>query len=389
MRVVVSVGAKFHAFHLAEELQKRDCLATLMTSYYHPNRNGKGYNIDDNLVLTNFLAAVLTYGHRFLPILRQYGFWEFWSFESYSRWAARRIAMGLKADIFVAWSGWALDSIKVAKQQGMITILERGSAHIVRQKEILLAEYKKFDDTNHVPSDYMVNKEVREYAEADYISVPSSFAKRSFVEQGFPAEKLLKVPYGVSLEHFRPAQKEDDVFRVMHIGGNLLKGTHFLIDALNELELFHSELLLIGTPSLVIRELLRKFKGKYKVLDHVPHLELYTLYSQCSVYVLPSLQEGLAMVQVEAMACGIPVVCSTNTGGEDIIRNGIDGFVVPVRDVDALKEKILYLYENETERREMGLAALTRAQEFTWDRYGERIVKVYSALLADSTEKTP
>ena len=87
------------------------------------------------------------------------------------------------------------------------------------------------------------------------------------------------------------------------------------------------------------------------------------------------------MVQAEAMACGLPVICSTNTGGEDIIRDGIDGFVVPVRDVEALKEKILYLYEHEEERREMGRNALERAKGFTWDRYGERVVEAYKRIL--------
>lgn len=90
------------------------------------------------------------------------------------------------------------------------------------------------------------------------------------------------------------------------------------------------------------------------------------------------------MVQAEAMACGVPVICSTNTGGEDIIRDGVDGFVVPVRDVEALKEKILYLYEHEEERRAMGRSALKRAREFTWDRYGERVVETYRNLLAKS-----
>jgi len=89
------------------------------------------------------------------------------------------------------------------------------------------------------------------------------------------------------------------------------------------------------------------------------------------------------MVQAQAMACGLPAVITTHTGGEDIVRNGVDGFIVPIRDVSALKEKILYFYENEEARRTMGASALNRVKHgFTWKDYGERMIKYYQKILA-------
>jgi len=82
-----------------------------------------------------------------------------------------------------------------------------------------------------------------------------------------------------------------------------------------------------------------------------------------------------------AKACGLPIICSEHTGGRDIIRDGIGGYVVPVRDVNALKEKILYLYEHKAERKEMGQNAIKRAHEFTWDRYGKKMVNAYRRIL--------
>ena len=88
------------------------------------------------------------------------------------------------------------------------------------------------------------------------------------------------------------------------------------------------------------------------------------------------------MVQLQAMACGLPVICTTNTGGEDIIRNGKEGFVVPIRDVEALKEKILYLYNNPEKCKRMGYNAKKMVREnFTWDYYGDRIIKKYKEIL--------
>jgi glycosyltransferase involved in cell wall biosynthesis len=87
------------------------------------------------------------------------------------------------------------------------------------------------------------------------------------------------------------------------------------------------------------------------------------------------------MVIGEAMSCGLPVITTTNTGGNEIIRNGIDGFIIPIRSIDALKEKILFFYENEEARIAMGRSGAEYIKNFTWDRYGENIVENYERLL--------
>ena len=82
------------------------------------------------------------------------------------------------------------------------------------------------------------------------------------------------------------------------------------------------------------------------------------------------------------MACGLPVICTTNTGGEDIVRDGIDGFIIPIRDVEALKEKLIYLYENPDICKAMGQSAKERVSKgFSWDDYRERMVKEYERIL--------
>lgn len=380
MKIIISSAGKFHAFHLAEELQKRNSLGALLTSYYDPNRNGKGYTIDPSLVKTYLPAAILTYAHRFLPFLRRLGFWKQFGREFYAQWAARSLPQG---DILIAWSGRALYSIRAAKTKGMMTVVERGSAHIVRQWELLNKEYERLNVKGRLPSKYVIEKEIQEYTEADYIAIPSTFVKRTFIDQGIPADKLVQIPYGASLEHFKPVPKNDGIFRVMHIGGSPQKGTQYLLQAMSELNLGNSELLLVGTLHPLVKKLLERYNGDYKLLSSVSHLQLFQVYSQSSTYISPSVQDGFGMVIIEAMACGVPVICSTNTAGEDIIRDGIDGFVVPVGDVNALKQRILFLYENKTERQAMGNAAMLRAKEFTWDRYGERIVETYGKLLAE------
>jgi len=275
---------------------------------------------------------------------------------------------------------------KKGKKLGALTILERCSSHIVYQNNILKEEYGKFGiklEPYQLPHPKIIEKELKEYEEADYISIPSLFVKRTFLGKGIPGNKLIHVPYGVDLSQFRQVPKTDNIFRVIFTGGmSLRKGVHYLLPAFSELNLPNSELMLIGSFNEEIKPFFKKYEGRFKWLGHIPQKELYKYYSQGSVFVLMSIEEGMAYVQTQAMACGLPVVATTNTGGEDIIRDGKDGFVIPIRDVEKLKEKLVYLYENPEARRKMGESAQQRVnQGFTWDDYGDKIIKLYADIL--------
>jgi glycosyltransferase involved in cell wall biosynthesis len=146
------------------------------------------------------------------------------------------------------------------------------------------------------------------------------------------------------------------------------------------LNLPDAELWLVGSLTPEIEPFLAKYQSDRIILKgKQPQNQLRWFYSQCSVFCLASIEEGLAMVQPQAMGCGLPVIHTTNTGGEDIVRNGVDGFCVPIRDVEALKEKILFFYENPAQQVEMGNNALEQARKsLSWDDYGQKTVSAYS-----------
>ena len=127
------------------------------------------------------------------------------------------------------------------------------------------------------------------------------------------------------------------MFRVVWCGTLCVrKGIHYLLQAFHELDLKNSELILIGAIDEDFKLFLDKYKKtNIKALGPKPQKTLPRYYSQGSIFVHPSIEEGLSMVQLEAMACGLPLICTTNTGGEDIITDEKDGFVVPIRDVRA------------------------------------------------------
>lgn len=273
-------------------------------------------------------------------------------------------------DIFHGWSGEALLSLHQAKKVGAISFLEHPAPHILWSEKIMEEEYarcgvkrppiirfpvvRRFSLT---PGLLMV-----EYKLADYIVVQSSFCYQTMVKAGIDPHKLVLLSQGVDTETFGPApQKEDRVFRAIFVGAlQLRKGIRYLLEAWAQLELKQAELVMVGTIHDEGRSILRAYRGVrgLKLQGHVK--DPVSLYQQASVFVFPSLVEGSAKVVYEAMACGLPVIVTPNAGAE--IRDGIEGFIVPARDVQGLKERLLFFYENEKRRKEMGEAARAFAE---------------------------
>jgi glycosyltransferase involved in cell wall biosynthesis len=367
MKININVNGRFHAFNLAYQLKKKGLLNKLITTY--PKFKVNEWKLEYEYIISEL----------FLEFLKRYGtrvFSEKFINLFVSKYHAKNCAKYVdQADIIIGWSGSSLETIIEAKKKGKIFILERGSSHYSYQMTILKEEYEKYG-LNYNPNFFMWQRELLEYELSDYISIPSSFVKKTFLEKGISEKKLLVNPYGVDLKEFKQIPKEDKIFRVIFCGTlSIRKGSHYLLQAFYELDLPNSELWHIGSIKEEMKTFIKKYQSdKIIYKGHYPQNRLYKLYSQGNVFCIPSLEEGMAMVQLQAMACGLPLICTTNTGGGDLItKDGEEGFVIPIRDIEALKEKILYLYENQDICYEMGQKAKKRVSNgFTWEDYGNR-----------------
>ena len=383
MRVTISLLGRFHAFYLAHELERHGHLERLITSY--PVFETVKYGVPRERICSLIFNEMVNRSWLKAPdwIKARYNA-QYLVHEFFDRRAARHLP--LKPELVVGWSSYSLHTLRRARELGAKTVLERGSSHIVYQDEILREEYRRLGLRSlDLPHPRIIDKELMEYQEADFIAIPSQFVKDTFLSRGVPAAKLLQVPYGVNLDNFYPVPKTDKLFRVVHCGNlSLRKGVHYLLQAFAELKLPDAELWLIGGITEEMRPFLKKYASPSIILKGTfPENELYRYLSQGSVFCLASIEEGLAMVQPMAMACGLPLIITTNTGGSDIVREGREGFILPIRDVAALKEKILYFYENPEACRSMGEAARQRVQTgFTWADYGDKMMAHYRRILA-------
>ena len=214
-------------------------------------------------------------------------------------------------------------------------------------------------------------------------------AARSFAEMGVPREKVHVIPYGVRLESFQPTgEPPADSFDVLFAGAvGLRKGVPYLLDAFARLRHPCKRLRIAGAVQEDIRALLPRLPMEnVEMLGALPQAELAALMSRSHVLVLPSIEEGLALVQAQAMACGCPVVCSTNTGGEDLFADETEGFIVPIRDSIALAERLQRLADDPDLQRSMREAALRRVRSIGgWKEYGD----LWESLLKRLTTPSP
>ncbi len=382
MNIIVSVPGRFHAFDLGAQLERRGHLLRLITSY--PRFEVAKYGIPRDKV-KSFVTKELVQRlwEKFPSAINGHMNINYSLQQWFDIFASCHL---LSADIFVGWSGSSLRSLRWAKKCGMITVIERGSTHIQTQDELLREEYQRLGipmTNKSVPDPRVIATELEEYEQADYISVPSIFVRDTFLNRGFERDKMLHNPYGTNSTLFHKTTGGDDVFRVIFAGGICIrKGVHYLLRAFSELRLPNAELWLIGPVDEDIKPFLKIYSGSYRLVGRIPQRDLHRYYSQGSVFCILSIEEGLALVQAQAMACGMPVIATKNTGAEDIIRDGQDGYIIPIRDVEACKERLVYLYEHRDICRAMGESATRRVAEgFSWDAYGDRMIHQYQRIL--------
>ncbi|HEY2039181.1 MAG TPA: glycosyltransferase family 4 protein [Edaphobacter sp.] len=382
MKIVQAVFGVFHHFELAREFERRGHLDVIYSTF--PWRRLQREGLPHTRVQTfpwihtpEFMAQRYRIGGHWLTDHLGYA-----NALAFDEWTLRRIP---PCDAFIALSGAGLKTGRKVQQNGGIFICDRGSSHQRYQEQIVSEEYRRWGVDLPVTDARDTIREEKIYEAADLITVPSGFALRSFIEMGIPAEKMRKIPYGVRLERFRPiGEPPKDRFEVLFAGGvSLRKGVPYLLDAFAKLQHPAKRLRVAGAVRPDFEAVLSRLpREKVEFLGSVSQEKMVELMSTSHVMVLPSIEEGLALVQGQAMACGCPVIASTNTGSEDLFTDGVEGFIVPVRDPAALTERMQRLVDDPDLRQRMSEASMTRVKSLGgWKDYGDQ----WEKLVAEST----
>lgn len=295
-----------------------------------------------------------------------------------------------QVDIFIFYNGSGLYTCQLVKALDLhtICIVEAVNTHVSYQENILRFEYEKLGIPWLPFHKKEVERRIEEYSIADYILVPSTFVFNSFIEMGFSPKKLLKVPYGfnsfVKQERSVGSNKKNSKeLVILYVGSiSVRKGLRYLINAFKQLEYPNKRLRLVGpisSPSgiedIAIDDELIFFTGALK------GNALTREYENADIFCLPSLEEGLALVLGEAISFGLPIIATTNSGANDIITDGIEGFIVPIADENAIAKKLQDLVNDNELLKAMSLAAQKKARELNgWDETSVLLIDTVKTL---------
>jgi glycosyltransferase involved in cell wall biosynthesis len=276
--------------------------------------------------------------------------------------------------------GQSAFSLAAARLRGMRTVLDVVNTHVDDLAEQAARECAIFG-TQSFLGDSMKRRIYAEYRRADLIRVMSHHAKRTFEERGVDGRRIVVATPPIDLGEFPQAKFESGKFRVCFVG--LLqpwKGFHYLVEAFQRLALRDAELTLWGGAGArpitkYLEEKLAACPDVRVVPAEVRRVGYGEVYGSSSVLVHPSLTDGFGYVVAEAMASGIPVIVSRNAGAADLVVDGVNGYVVPPRDVDAIADRLRHLAERPALVREMGAAARESAASLTVDRFRGELVE--------------
>jgi alpha-maltose-1-phosphate synthase len=377
MRVVLSTWGRFHSFHLARQMQRFGWLEAVFTTLPRFVLRNEGIPAS-KLIVNPWLHPIVLAKWRLglvnprldRALLRMVDY-------SQQHFIARRIP---PCDFFIALSGSGLSAGPIVQSRGGKWICDRSSSHQAYADQLMVEEFARFGLVYPRTDAWALNKELQEYEKANVIVVPSDFARESFIRQGIDPGRVVKIPFGSDLTAFRRTREPDPAaFTVFYCGQvGFRKGIPYLLDAFRRVRHPRKKLIIAGAILPEIRPFLASVDlTDVDFVGVVERARLCDLYSMANVFAIASIEEGMATVQAEAMACATPVVASENSGASELIHDGVEGYIVPVRASEIMAERLQRLADKPDARRAMGIRAREKIRSLGgWNSYGEQYRKL-------------
>lgn len=229
----------------------------------------------------------------------------------------------------------------------------------------------------HEP-DWKRARKDKELELADLVIVPCEWARESLRFSKSQKKSVIKVPYGTPAGEMQArTSRPIGPFTILFAGQiGVRKGVPLLLQAWKRLGLKDARLWMAGSMNLD-EKYLNGHDG-FEYLGALPRVRLLEVMAKVDLFVFPSLAEGFGLVIGEAMATGVPVLTTTNTGGPELIVDGQEGWCVPAHDVDSLAERIEWAYRNRDALYDMGLMARLKAEQWTWADYRRKLTEELS-----------
>lgn len=317
------------------------------------------------------------------------------------RWAGQTFAQRVasrdwgRATSVYTFNGAALEILEAAQRRGILAVLEQTIAPRETQIQLLCSEQEAYPAWVKHRVEYpheqeFIDRQHAEWSKADAIICGSEFVRQEIARCQGPSDRCRVVPYGYSGAPVQPRAPRDPArpLRVLTVGEvGLRKGSVYVLAAAKALG-HRADFRMVGPigVSALAEAELRRF---VQLVGPIPRAEIGSHYRWADVFLLPSLCEGSATVVYEALWSGLPVIATPNTGS--VVRHGRDGFLVPIRDPDAIAKRLEQLAATPELLDQMSDQARRRAEQFTLQHYARRLIEAITGagMLAPQTDLAP
>lgn len=304
-----------------------------------------------------------------------------WSSQTFCELILKR---GISSPGLYVYNSAGLELLQWSQGQGgHISVLEQTIAPKYLHMQLFDEEWQRHPDwepreSNCAASVAYAERETAEWHLADLILCGSAFVRQGMIDAGIPGDRIQVIPYGID-PRFRlpPREAHDGPLRVLTIGTvGLRKGSPYVLAAAKALKGL-ATFRLIG-PIQASQFAQQALEDTLELVGPVPRQNILEHYAWADVFLLPSICEGSAAVTYEALACSLPVITTPNTGS--IVEDGMSGYILPIRDVDGLVERIEFLAHHPEERQRLALNAQQRSELGTWQSYQKRLLAALTGI---------
>ncbi len=395
-RVIVSHAGKQHSYHLALALRSAGYLKRFYTSSYirpkylqflSEKYNSKFWSrrflkgLDGEVVKSNWRFEFKEFiTHRLFGNGRVMNSAVYSRDIIFDRYVSKLLELE-EANMFWGFQGSCYQSLIKARALGLTTVYEFPSAHYQYGKRILEEEknlHPEWEDSFaqlNLPR-YYEERLLKEPELADHVIVSSSFSKKTMEYAGLPEKKIVIIPLGAQLNLINSDIniKRRHPLKILYVGRiSQAKGIEYLLAALKKLPTNSVNLTLIGHVE-GSGKALERYKSQYKILKPRDQESLFNIYKDYDVLVHPSIFEGFGLVILEALAAGLPVITTPNTVGPDVIDDGKNGYIVPIRNSRAIAKAIESLLDkSDDEFIGMKHSARQVAINYDWNCYASKV----------------